>query len=126
MKACKVKTSDVKRCVEHALNNTKNGASILFVHDDGVYIMSAGTPRDMVGNKNYVAYCEGCNPNKDDDFYDHSRYLVGGDDFTEKLRVTKATLKRCEEYEELQIEITETKMQVIFFRPKCVFLAKNT
>jgi hypothetical protein len=56
------------------------------VHDDGVYLMSNGEPRDIVeGESSFVAHAKGCNPKTDPDWWDVSRALVGGDDFGECL-----------------------------------------
>lgn len=111
--------ADVRRIVEHSINapeqgkiadyskaNDKNGfnpdmkvptePTVALVHDQGVYLMSNGTPRDTIKrtspngkvelDSSFVAYAEGCNPDKDkDDWYDNARCLVGGDDFGEYL-----------------------------------------
>lgn len=52
-------------------------SELLLVHDQGIYIMSMSQP---IGQRTIV-YAEGCNPDKDDDWYDTARSLVGGDDF---------------------------------------------
>ena len=111
--------ADVRRIVEHSISapeqgkiadyskaNAKNGfkaemktptePTVVLVHDQGVYLMSNGTPRDTVKrtspngkvelDSSFCAYAEGCNPEKDkDDWYDNARDLVGGDDFGEYL-----------------------------------------
>lgn len=97
--------ADVRRVVEHSLAHDQRDvvvdydretfesitakpakAAVLLVHDDGVYLMSNGTPRDIVeGDRSFVAYAKGCNPKTDSDWWDTSRALVGGDDFSETL-----------------------------------------
>ncbi len=98
------KSADLLRVVEHSLAAPKQGEqlvdyrdgkaitapveapAVLLVHDDGVYLMSNGEPRDIVnGTSSYVAHAEGCNPKADSDWYETSRQLVGGDDFGEHL-----------------------------------------
>ena len=62
--------------------------SLFLVHDDGVYLMSAGKPHLPNPDKpkmSKVVYAEGCNPDTDEDWWDASRALVGGDDFAEAL-----------------------------------------
>lgn len=99
--------ADVRRVVEHTLkakdhrphviNYTDDSEpitepgkpAVLLVHDDGVYLMSNGLPHDPRENskkfpRSFVAYARGCNP-KDPDVWEHSRALVGGDDFAETL-----------------------------------------
>ena len=125
MSTCKFKTSEVKRCVEHSLNSQHwlpghkhKKPCIAFAHDEGVYLMSAGIPPDVMKNKTYVTYAEGCDPNKDEDHWDQARDLVGGDDFAEYLNITARTLKMCDKYEELHVIITKTKLQGVFVKPK--------
>jgi hypothetical protein len=100
---------DVKRVVEHALAApahqekvidydkefkaiTEPGKpAVILVHDEGVYLMSNGTPHDPADlttpdHKRFCAYALNCHPERDgDDCWDNSRELVGGDDFAETL-----------------------------------------
>ena len=101
MAKLKFNIADVKRVVDHSLAAKEQGLvaytndpvkepSLILVHDQGVYLMSNGIPRDIVkGTSSFVAYAKGCNPHKDVDFYDNARDLVGGDDFAETLQVAK-------------------------------------
>lgn len=67
--------------------------AVTLVHDQGVYLMSNGEPGDPLDPsagegkyfKRYVAYARGCHPQKDDDWHETARHLVGGDDFGETL-----------------------------------------
>lgn len=110
--------ADVKRIVEHSLaapaqreqmvgfdeakgeiiHGTVKVPSVVLVHDQGVYLMSNGTPGDPLDVHNaklrengekifrhYVAYAKGCHPGRDQGWYDNARDLVGGDDFSETL-----------------------------------------
>ncbi|VIO80096.1 DUF3085 domain-containing protein [Bradyrhizobium ivorense] len=98
--------ADVRRVVEHSIKapkqaemvidyDSKTGKAIttpvsapavLLVHDQGVYLMSNGEPRDIVsGQSSFVAYAHGCHPIADDDWWETARALVGGDDFGECL-----------------------------------------
>lgn len=100
------KAADALRVVQHSLAAKKQAerlieyrdgkaitappeaASVLLVHDQGVYLMSNGEPRDLIakGSKSsFVAYAQGCDPKADADWYDTARHLVGGDDFGECL-----------------------------------------
>jgi len=120
------KADDVKRVVEHTIKSQQseitdwstateaNGwtpkttvpkeAHVVFVHDQGVYLMSNGTPRDMVKRKSlngkhdtdgsFVAYAKGCDPTKDANWYDMAHAMVGGDDFGEYLPWAEAILER--------------------------------
>ncbi|WP_249151222.1 DUF3085 domain-containing protein [Bradyrhizobium liaoningense] len=99
--------ADVRRVVEHsitaptqsemlvdyedkppyrAITKPVPAPSVLLVHDQGVYLMSNGQPRDIVkGQTSFCAYAQGCHPDRDADWYETARALVGGDDFGECL-----------------------------------------
>ncbi len=98
------KAADLRRVVEHSIGNRQSeqlvdydpsgkaitkpveAPAVLLVHDQGVYLMSNGNPRDIVGGvSSHVAYAKGCNPKTDSDWYDTAHALVGGDDFGETL-----------------------------------------
>lgn len=128
MGVCVFKTSEIKRCVQHALSSTKwdmgwskesPQPAILFVHDHGVYVMSNGKPTDMEGEQSaYVAYAKGCHPKKDEDFYEEARFLVGGDDFGETIVITPDWLRRCDVYEEMRVRVNTKSMSITFNKPK--------
>jgi hypothetical protein len=54
------------------------------VHDQGVYLMSNALDRDPKTAP--LAYAAGCDP-KDEDWWETSRALVGGDDFAEPIEI---------------------------------------
>lgn len=124
----KFKTSEVKRVVAHTLSSTNwdmpysdeaPKPAMLLVHDQGVYIMSNARPRDMVDDKSaFCAYANGCDPRKDEDFYEESRVRVGGDDFAEILPVTPNTLQLCDEWKEMHIRVNAKSISIAFKKPK--------
>lgn len=133
MGACVFRTKDVRRCVEHALaatnwtmgwgNDTPPQPGLYFVHDQGVYLMSNGEPRDLVDGSAYVAYADGCNPNEDAvsfnaDWWETSRSLVGGDDFGEVIPIQANILEQIDYFLELVIDITADEIALSFRSPK--------
>lgn len=103
--------ADVLRCVNHAGNakdwraqwiDHKNGKDVyakpepalMLVKDSGIYLMSAGLPRDPKDEtkpegRSFVAYAKGFNPETDDadgDLHGACSAAVGGDDFAEWLK----------------------------------------
>jgi hypothetical protein len=87
MPQLKFQAADLIRVVDHAL---RTKADLVLVHDQGVYLMSGGLPRDLderysgPAEKSYVAYAQGCNPAVEG-WWERSRALVGGDDFGEPI-----------------------------------------
>lgn len=94
--------ADARRVVEHSLGartqrpiayttDAVSAPAVILVHDQGVYLMSNGEPRDRINPKRksdsrlFVAYAQGCDPEKDSDWWDRAHALVGGDDFSETL-----------------------------------------
>src|SRR6516162_8730636 len=114
MPVLRFKAEDVRRVVEHSIAAPKQSEqvveyvphttkpiaapAVLLVHDQGVYLVSSGKPRDIVGadatdrkdaakdeGRSFCAYAIGCHPGKDADWYETARGLVSGDDFVETL-----------------------------------------
>lgn len=130
MPICTFKTDDIIRSVEHAINATEWDTAfseeppsprLLFVHDNGVYLMSNGIPRDLIDEQNnYVAYAEGCDPRVGtfDEWYNTSKALVGGDDFVETITVDSDFLNKCGRYENLEIEVSPNQLGIYFANPR--------
>lgn len=88
---------DFKSIYEHAKNakawrvpyrsDSKGEPCLFLVHDQGIYLMSGAEERQLIdgSEKCLVVYAQGCHPDKDADFWEHSRDLVGGDDFAEAI-----------------------------------------
>ena len=128
MSTCVFKTKDLKRCIEHAFysktwimpySKLKPQPGLLFVHDQGIYCISNGEPRDLVSpESSYCAYALHCDPNKDENFYDNARILVGGDDFGEVLVIQPDWLNACDEYNEFHVDVTPYTFETYFLKPK--------
>ncbi len=129
MGVCIFKTEEVKRCVSHAMASTEwrmaystepPRPALCFVHDDGVYVMSNGLPRDIPPGadpdkaRTYVAYAKDCDRTKDADWWENSRALVGGDDFVELIGVDDDFAALCNEYEYMLVTIDAESMGVEF------------
>ena len=134
MPTCVFKSDEVRRCVEHALNSTQWSMGwmeelqpvpgLFLVHDQGVYVMSNGEPADMADEKTaYVAFAEHCNPKVDEDWWDNSRELVGGDDFAEVVPVNQEWLNKLGRYEEIEITVTGSEISWKFVKPKRIVRA---
>ncbi len=72
------------------IDPSKIPPSLLLAKDHGVYLMSAGVPRQLLPgtDRSVVAYAERLNPEKDDGWYERAMSICGGDDFTARLPVT--------------------------------------
>jgi len=122
----------VARCLDHAAKCKKHRkacsarravSGLWFVHDQGVYLMSNGTPPDRVGLENgdpcFLVYAKGCDP-KDEDWWERSCELVGGDDFVEHISVStfpSAMVKALRAgTHNLQIKMTETELSMATVR----------
>lgn len=136
MSVCVFKTKELKRCIVHALaakewrmgqiaDGRPAGPGLFFVHDDGIYCMSNGEPGDVPPGQIglYCAYAKNCNPNKDENFWENSRLLVGGDDFAELLRIKPEWFFACDQFDELHVTVTNDKITTAFVRPKKEALA---
>jgi hypothetical protein len=145
MPVLRFKAAKVKRCIEHAYaatefdmghenmtdeqfqelglepptDRTPVGPGLVFVHDRGVYLMSNGIPRDIEGvdSGSHVVYAEHCNPNTDDEWYDNSRELVGGDDFAEVINIPRSWVQNCDHFETFEIVLTDSTLNCGFVDP---------
>ena len=99
------------------LNSTSSeptNAVIMLVHNQGVYLV-ADSKLPESQPENSIIYAEGCDPRKDEDWYQYSRQLVGGDDFSQELPAEwfeSAALTGCDvclEVTESGITLLETK-----------------
>jgi hypothetical protein len=93
--------------------------ALYLVHDQGVYLMSAGLPAQCVKKgepRQVVAYAKGCNPDKDEDWWENSNYLVGGDDFGELVPL--ALFDGVETAKSIRVILTENTIRVSMTRPK--------
>ena len=69
--------------------------ALIFVHDEGLYLMSNGKPRQMANeDKRVVVYAKGYDPGKDRmAVWEKARAAVGGDDFAEHLDLSPEFIK---------------------------------
>jgi hypothetical protein len=132
MGICVFKTKDVLPAFKHAIRGKEHemgfeateapAPGLMLVHDQGVYIMS--NSKEEEGH--VVAYAKGCNPERDEFFYEESARLVGGDDFGEVV-ISFNTPKRQEEFlerllkfEEFIIKVTPRKFDMSFRKQEIV------
>lgn len=71
------------------INVAKLPKQLFLVKDSGAYLMSGASERQARddGSGCMVTYAKGCNPKNDEDCWENSRALCGGDDFAEALPV---------------------------------------
>lgn len=108
-------TEEVKRVVEHAINNQ---GQLLLVKDQGIYLMSDAKPADMIDEgKHFVTYAEGCNPDTNEEWYDTAVNLAGGDDFGETLPFAEVIKQQCDNNaREITIVLTNDKIKLGNFK----------
>lgn len=138
MGKCVFKASELIRPAQHAIaalqhemgyneESVLSTPGLLFVHDQGVYLMSNGLRRNTEGVASgvHVVYAAGCNPNVGDfdDWYGTSRDLVGGDDFVEVLPLGATPEERqlfidnCGQFKEFVVDVSPTSITAGFRKP---------
>ncbi|NCG54499.1 DUF3085 domain-containing protein [Serratia fonticola] len=89
-----------------------NQCDVLIVKDWGIYIMSAQGKRE--NGKHRVAYAQGCDPDKNPDWYDVCHAEADGDDFGEVLCLTDGMVRRIRDKGvSLCITFTATHMEIM-------------
>lgn len=98
-----------KKEIKELLNNIKDSDELMLVGDRGVYLMSfAQEP----GKRNIV-YAQGCNPNKDPDYYENKRILFGGDDGADKIGNKQEWMQHMDSDKEfLKLKLTPTEIHL--------------
>ena len=89
---------------------------VLFVKDEGIYIMNAyagGKPPNELGT---VVFAESYDPTKDEDVWERSRQAVGGDDFGEFVPLPEIVLRAIvmRQLNKLIIDMSEESYSVEF------------
>ncbi|MDQ9130394.1 DUF3085 domain-containing protein [Serratia fonticola] len=88
-----------------------NQCDVLLVKDHGIYAMAR--KGKMADGKRRVAYAQGCDPEKDPDWYDRCREEAGGDDFGEVLCLTDAMVSRIRDKRvSLYVTFTAAHMKI--------------
>lgn len=96
------------------IDMTKVSVGLWLVKDQGVYLMSPGTPplQKQSGDGNLVAYAIEADPKFEDEWYDVARQIMGGDDCVEKIDLDffeRAIADRCPN---IYIDVTEQQISI--------------
>lgn len=95
------------------IDKSKLKPMLWLVKDEGVYLMGNGVETDHVpGTKLPVVYANECNP-KDEDCYDNSRYIMGGDDGCDALPLDGFEAALASNKPTIQIRVTAKNLEII-------------
>lgn len=106
------------------LDLSKLPAGLFLVADQGVYLMSNGSPSLLVeegGTRNVVAYAQESDPTSDDeDWYDAKRAIMGGDDSVDTLNLEmfEIPLAILSDEDVLKIKVTARQISVVMPKPR--------
>lgn len=106
------------------LDLSKLPAGLFLVADQGVYLMSSGSPGLLVeegGTRNVVAYAQESDPTSDDeDWYDAKRAIMGGDDSVDTLNLEmfEIPLAILSDEDVLKIKVTARQISVVMPKPR--------
>lgn len=103
------------------IDRTKVPAGLMLVADNGVYLMSNGTPSLLVEEgkpNNVVAYARESDPTSSDggdDWYDAKRRIMGGDDcvITMESRMFEPVLAVLPDDGKLEMRVTSRDIRVV-------------
>ena len=117
--------ANLKQIVRHTMESKewrKNyGAppipkSLLLVHAEGVYLMSAGVPgnvKNEESGQHHVAYALGLDPSINEDYWADSRDVVGGDDFASPFSIEElAPVILGDQCSYVRINLTESHFDI--------------
>lgn len=99
----------------------KHGRDTFFLaKDQGAYVGACGGSQDDGTFENCIFYFKGCDPQKDEDFYDNARQMFGGDDFGEHFSadILKAFLDEAHNTK-MVIKVGQTSIRFdVYAKPK--------
>lgn len=113
---------DLKEVEDISKASIKNKTKTYLVKDTGLYIMTDGPDGKNAKESGLVVYAKGCNPDTDEDYYENSRFLAGGDDFGEEINLDAWLTARKKQINALGIKknldkfilkITETEITLL-------------
>lgn len=111
---------DLRPVLEEARANQN---TVFLVKDWGIYLGAKGGSRHDDGRVKHLAYAMGCHFDKDEDWYDTAVGEAGGDDFVEEIVLTAKTINWVlEQHGDLEVELTETRLQVSTAFPESRFV----
>lgn len=120
MTTLRFRNADARRVIEHAARSTEftfgGVPAVGFVHDHGVYLMSNG----VSPGKPLVVYADGCNPTTDEDWWDTSLDLVGGDDFLEVIGLHQFMITGVQRGDDVLIEVGTDEIEVTTEAPQTI------
>lgn len=119
------------------VDTTKVPAGLWLVGDQGVYLMSNGTPGDRISvegdggpgrERHFVAYAAECNPDKleFDDWWDAKNRIFGGDDGSDYLPLSMfEKVLGLDDDAKVKIKLTASKISVVIDEPKARVVIKD-
>ena len=119
MHRLKFKSKEFQRMLTHMMKHdrkipyvdeTTDDYGLWLVKDDGIYVMSPSTKRDMDGEGVHVIYAKGYDRNQPD-IWDKT-YAVSRDDFAEFIPLTTDQVSRVVRGGDIVININETQLAV--------------
>lgn len=96
--------------VESLVRGVNPSDKIMLVGDEGIYLMSFG---DKKGQSLRFVYALGCNPNKDEDYYENKVDIFGGDDGADEIGTAGELLKflqGCKKHFVLKLSPTQIRL----------------
>ena len=120
MHTLKFRSKEFARMIDHMVNHdrkipyvdeTTNEYGLWLVKDEGIYLMSPSSERDIVSkNKCHVIYARGYSPRVKDLW--EKTHDVSGDDFAEFIPLSEQQMIRVRRNGELDIRLSETEVSI--------------
>jgi hypothetical protein len=112
----KFKIEEVKALATFCEKNNKT--EFFLAKDQGLYIGQNTGDSGTKTFEKYIAYAMGCNPDLDEEWYEESCVIGGGDDFGDYLPVQWLAIaigraRRSENYTHMTLKLLPTKIELV-------------
>lgn len=97
---------------EH-IDKSKVESALQLVGDQGVYLITNAEAEGTPAQRGTVAYAEGCDPDKDDFFYENKRHLFGGDDGSVTIPFDWALWAKHEKKRVLKLKLSSNSVELV-------------
>ena len=104
--------AQAKKLFDFCQNNSVD--KFFFAKDQGAYFGATKGSQSEGDFKNCIVYLQGCDPDKNEDFYETCRNRFGGDDFGEHFEVNLLNEFVSSNYKRLNFNFNKQSISVSF------------
>lgn len=95
------------------IDNSLVQPQLQLVKDQGLYLINNADVKGSPEARGAIVYAEGCNPHKDDDFYQNAKWIFGNDDGSEVIPLTWFNLAKKANNSLLTLNVSPLQTSIV-------------